>query len=565
MKGLFKMTGRYKLQALAACALTMFAGMQHGLAAPAGLNIPDAGSVSANVDQEREWVPKADDPDIQVDLGRVEDGASDIRIYLNELRFTGEDVPFSTKELKKIVADDVGREVTFADLQRSCRKISDFLHTKGYMTAIAYLPTQDIVDGVVTIDILIGKYGTVAYDNTSELTTGRADGLAHAARTGKIIRKNALDRSILTLNDVPGIRSQVFISPSKTPNRADALFKIITTERCGGITYVDNYGSRFTGRWRIGAGYHWNNLSHVGDQLNIAYLQSFGRGLQSYDVRYELPVGNNGTFAGIEFMRTDYTLGEQFSSIDAYGTSHGWKIYSRTPWKRTLNNNLYWRMEASTTTLSDRMREYGTDSEKHGWALRFGLDGDSRNERSASSYKLMHTVGHINPRNDLARSSMRLADTEGGFQKTTLDLYHIQKFSNRLSMHASFVGQYAWSNLDSSEKFYTAGYHGVRAFPQGESGGDHGFVASAELRWATGNPHWQLAAFYDLGWSKNRNASVAGSDSRTLAGAGIGIIWADNKNSYARIDYAFPLTDHMSNTYGHDIGGTVWFQFVQKI
>ena len=166
MKGLFKMTGRYKMQALAACALTMFAGMQHGLAAPAGLNIPDAGSVSANVDQEREWVPKADDPDIQVDLGRVEDGASDIRIYLNELRFTGEDVPFSTEELKKIVADDVGREVTFADLQRSCRKISDFLHTKGYMTAIAYLPTQDIVDGVVTIDILIGKYGTVAYDNT---------------------------------------------------------------------------------------------------------------------------------------------------------------------------------------------------------------------------------------------------------------------------------------------------------------------------------------------------------------------------------------------------------------
>nr|MCR5558834.1 BamA/TamA family outer membrane protein [Schwartzia sp. (in: firmicutes)] len=173
--------------------------------------------------------------------------------------------------------------------------------------------------------------------------------------------------------------------------------------------------------------------------------------------------------------------------------------------------------------------------------------------------------GHMNSRNDLARSSMKLAGTEGEFQKTTLDLYHIQKFTDRLSMHASFIGQYAWTNLDSSEKFYTAGYHGVRAFPQGEYGGDHGLVASAELRWATGNPHWQLAAFYDLGWAKNRNGSIAGDDSRTLAGAGIGVIWTSNKNSYARMDYAFPLTDRMSNTYGHDIVGTVWFQFVQKI
>ena len=106
-------------------------------------------------------------------------------------------------------------------------------------------------------------------------------------------------------------------------------------------------------------------------------------------------------------------------------------------------------MELSNTTLSDRMRAFDTDSEKHGWAFRFGLDGDSRNVRAASSYKLMHTVGHLNGRNDLARASMRQADTDGEFQKTTLDLYHIQKFSDRLSMHTSFIGQHAWTNLDS--------------------------------------------------------------------------------------------------------------------
>ena len=90
-------------------------------------------------------------------------------------------------------------------------------------------------------------------------------------------------------------------------------------------------------------------------------------------------------------------------------------------------------------------------------------------------------------------------DTDGFWQKTNLDIYHIQRLSNRVNLHASLLAQYAWHNLDSSEKFYIGGYNAVRAFPQGESGGDHGLLASLELRYQTGNPHFQLAAFYDAG------------------------------------------------------------------
>ena len=112
------------------------------------------------------------------------------------------------------------------------------------------------------------------------------------------------------------------------------------------------------------------------------------------------------------------------------------------------------------------MGSFRTDSEKHGDALRFGFRGDSRNSRSASSYKLMQSMGRMYMDSDYAKY-FDYYDTDGFWQKTNLDIYHIQRLSNRVNLHASLLAQYAWHNLDSSEKFYIGGYNAVRAFPQG--------------------------------------------------------------------------------------------------
>ena len=528
--------------------------------------IPDAGSVAAGVNQDREWKPKADEADVKVDLGQPTGKGAEIKLHVNQIRFIGAtNIPEA--DLQALVAPDIKEDISVADLWKIAGKVTEYLHKQGYMASLAVLPEQEIKDNIVTIQVLLGYYDKVGFENESKMTTGRAVGLTHAARPDKLIERKPLDRALLILNDIPGVKGHAFLAPGGRQGTSNIIFRLTTTETDGGVAYIDNYGSRFTGRWRIGGSYHWNNISHVGDQIQIGYLQSFGRGIQNYDFRYELPVGNDGTFAGIEFFRTDYTLGEQYAKYDAYGVSHGWKLYSRTPLKRTLNNNLYFHFAISHTTLTDRMARIPQDSEKHGDALRFGLDGDSRNARSASSYKLMQTMGRMYMDNADAQRNDKSYQTAGFFQKTNLDIYHIQRLNSRFTLHASLTAQYAWKNLDSSEKFYIGGYNAVRAFPQGETGGDHGILGSLELRYQTGNPHFQLAVFYDAGWVKlNRDPLPnATNTTRHLAGAGIGVIFSDNGHSYARLDYAYPLSNRHSDTYGGNISGTWWFQFVQRI
>ena len=55
------------------------------------------------------------------------------------------------------------------------------------------------------------------------------------------------------------------------------------------------------------------------------------------------------------------------------------------------------------------------------------------------------------------------------------------------------------------------------------------------------------------------------SESRYLQGAGLGLIYQQPGDWYARIDCAMPIGDRYSNSYGHDMDGIWWFQAVKKI
>lgn len=78
--------------------------------------------------------------------------------------------------------------------------------------------------------------------------------------------------------------------------------------------------------------------------------------------------------------------------------------------------------------------------------------------------------------------------------------------------------------------------------------------------------HFRLVPFYDAGWvHRDRHPASGSPNARTLAGAGVGLIYTNPGRSYARIDAAFPLSDRYSETAGRNIHSMCWFQFVQYL
>ncbi|ORT99723.1 putative activation/secretion signal peptide protein [Anaerovibrio sp. JC8] len=530
------------------------------------LAMPDAGVISSNINKDREWRPKNDTDEVEVDinLGQQQLADNKIKVKVNEIQLSGNTI-YSTQELLEHVNHFIMPQMTFEDMLKVSQAITDYYRDHGYMTTIAYLPTQNITEGNIRIDVMEGAYDEISFDNTSELVTGRAEGLTHRAKKDRVINKHELDRMLLILNDIPGVKAHGILSPGETRGEANTLFKLTTTERSGGFIYADNFGNTYTGRNRIGVLYHWNNVGHVGDQLQLGYMRSTQRNdLQNYSIKYELPILNFGTFGALEYYRTDYELGGKYRPLHAYGYSDTLRLTTRTPMKRTLDNNLYFRFNAGITRLTDRIGYWDTDSRKHLFGIRFGLDGDYRTKSYASSYKVMHTIGRLVMDTRYAMAG-DVFNTEGFYQKTNFDFYHIQRLNSNLTAHFTLSGQKSWNNLDSSEKFYIAGYNGVRAFPQGEACGDDGVLGSLELRQSLGN-NFQLAAFYDAGWVNVINNNPFGANSsRYLQGVGLGLIYQKSGDWYARIDHARPVGNPYSESYGHDADGIWWFQAVKKI
>jgi hemolysin activation/secretion protein len=98
-----------------------------------------------------------------------------------------------------------------------------------------------------------------------------------------------------------------------------------------------------------------------------------------------------------------------------------------------------------------------------------------------------------------------------------------QRITDKLNVAARLSGQVGDNNLDSSQKFDIGGASGVRAFKQGDSSGDMGWLANVDLHYSV-TDHVVLNTFYDYGHVRyNQDAWDDAINVATRAGAGVGV------------------------------------------
>ena len=161
------------------------------------------------------------------------------------------------------------------------------------------------------------------------------------------------------------------------------------------------------------------------------------------------------------------------------------------------------------------------------------------------------------------------ARTDGGYSKVEFAAARLQTISGPLSLYGWVRGQYAFGNLDTSEKMELGGAYGVRAYPEGEAFGDQGILGTAEARltlnqWLTFVPgQLQAIGFIDAGviefahdpWFAGRNRSKR-------SGVGGGLTWAEPHGFQVRASYAHRLGDQRV-TSGPDRKGRFLVQLVK--
>jgi hemolysin activation/secretion protein len=516
-------------------------------------------------------VPQKAAPEIRIEPRRDQDvsKSEQVKILVKSLQVTGASV-YSEAQLIAVAEFKPESELTLSDLRGMALKITNFYRANGYFVAQAYLPAQDIKDNLVTLAVSEGQYGNITLRNQSNLSDALPNKLLGGLNSGDVIAVAPIESRLLLLSDLPGVNVSSTLVPGASVGTSDLIVNVDPGRRVTGSIDADNAGNRYTGENRLGATVNLNNPLGLGDVASLRVLTT-GEGLNYARASYQMQFGR--ATGGIAYSKLNYSLGEEFKSLQAHGTAEVASIYGSYPLIRSRNNNLNVSLAYDDKTFQDKVDSTLSVTDKKARVLMGSLYGDHSDRLGGggvSAYSLTWSTGTIDIQTPIALASDAAgAQSNGSFNKLGFSASRLQNLSGPFSLYAGIRGQTPSKNLDISEKMELGGMYAVRAYPQGEAYADQGYVLTLEARmllpkYSEQMPgQMQLIGFVDTGSvTINKNPWVAGTNTRTLSGAGVGLSWAANNNFFIRTYYAVKLGDEKP-TSAPDKSGRFWIQAVK--
>lgn len=513
--------------------------------------IPSAGS-------QLQQIPSAPVPDKAAPQFRIEQGTAppatpgdDATVVVNSLRVTNAQA-FSEAELIAATQFKPGSELTLAALRSFAAEIAIYYRRHGYFLAQATLPAQNIVDGAVTIAVVEGQYGKVVLRNQSHLSDALAQRLLEGLNSGDTITIAPLESRLLQLADLPGVNVKSTLAPGASVGASDLIVDVTPGQRVSGSVDADNSGSRYTGAYRSGGTVNFNNPLGQGDVATLRAFTSWD-GLNYGRAAYQLQFGRADV--GIAYTALDYELGREFESLQANGTAQIASLYGRYPLLRSRSGNLFVQVNVDSKSFRDKVdvTTPATVTDKKAQVAMLSLVGDRRDSFGGggfSTYSLTWTSGSLDIESALALSADAItARSNGHYDKVNLNVMRLQSVTDFLAVYAAIQGQVATQNLDVSEKMGLGGANAVRAYPEGETYVDQGYLFNLEARMPLPNVidynvpgQLQLVGFFDSGTGRlSKDSWGTGRNSRTLSGGGLGLNWFEAGSFTVKAYYAHKL------------------------
>jgi len=451
--------------------------------------------------------------------------------------------------------------LTLGLLESIARDITNYYRKNGFILAQAYVPEQKVVKGDVIVKVLEGKLGHVVVEG-NELYGRRILLKPFSGEIDQPVYKPSLESSLLRLTDYPGLSIFGVFRPGAEVGTTDLVVKVKDESHFDGAVQLDNYGSKFTGAYRLRGDLSVNNLTGAADKINASVLQTFDPTNGIYGaLSYERPLNDVRDSVGLGYSRNTYDIGGQLAASGISGTSQVTNLFWRRSFQRGINHNSYGllafaRKDATlsapigtTDKLAVLSGEYDFNSLSADYSgVNVGL---LRLSQGIGGF-----LGSMKGGDDPSASRVGGSGKHSGGNFTKLEFRydHVQRFTANQTLLVTLSGQYSNDLLTSMEQMALGGPTSVRAYPISQYLVDSGYFGSLEWtvrapgfadKHAYGDYTWgkilQVAVFADVAGGTINDPLPTDQDSVSISGVGIGLRINSARFS-AHLDVAKPVT-----------------------
>lgn len=376
--------------------------------------------------------------------------------------------------------------LTLQQLDAIALMVTEYYREKGFILATAFIPEQEVTDGVIRLSVLEGRLGEITVSN-QEIFDSSVISAAFNDEIGKPVTEQGIESALRRINDLPGIQVRGSFSPGDNVGETRLNLGVLEEKSRSTNLLFDNHGAEATGVTRLFATTEWLNIANKGHRLQIGVLRSEGPDSSIYGlINYEMPILNNGrgkvklgastnTFS----VAQSQTIPEIIGETNNFSFSGSYQFVR----SRTFNINL-----ETGYTYKDVLFDVGgistlsTDQQ-------IGVFNVASNFTQLWDDQLLLLSGRVGIEQGQIYAG-ELRDQSTNFTKTlaTINLLKRFKMENWLTKKTSSYNlifkaniQYAEKFLSSVEQFSLGGPTAVRAFGVSDVSVDSGAYAGLEL------------------------------------------------------------------------------------
>lgn len=384
----------------------------------------------------------------------------------------------SREEIQTTLAPYVGKTLSLADLMAAVDALNKLYSDKEMPTARAFLPPQEIKDGLVKIRLVEAHLGEI---RLGELTQVTPEFVRERMRisNGDLMSVTKLENDLMRFNRLHDVQLRASVQPGKGIGTTDVQLEAAEPKRYQFSMFADNAGRYTVGENRLGFTARALGVSGRGD--NLTFTAITGRGSDSYALGYSVPLTNQDIKLDVSYSQGGIKVVEgAFVPLDVSGDSKDFAVGLSKPIVVEAGRllNLYGRLSAK-----ESVSEFGgvTQQNLDLTVLTLGMSSERQEDGAAWTYDVSLNEG------------LKDLGGEASFFALRANAAWMGRFGTRSQVILRGGLQLSPTQLiPSAEQFQLGGSASVRGYSEGLLSGRNGYLISAEWRYALQDPEEYL-------------------------------------------------------------------------
>jgi len=496
-------------------------------------------TLPSQIDQSRQRVPESipglnsnfDFKLESTERSPIPKAVDNIKFKLNDIQIEGSTI-YSEDQLRYLFESLLKRDVVLEDIRAIADKLELKYREKGFFLARVYIPPQQVKKGIVKIKVIEGYISSILVEGANDDLRLSLKNRLSTLLDKKPIDLKSLERALLLLNDLPGIRGSGLLRSGQDFGSTDLVVQVDYASSSG-LLSVNNQSSRALGPVIISSAYQFRSLLSLSDELTLQLgISSDGKELNTESIRYQLPFGHDGFIASVGVISSLARPGASFESLGLQSNVLSTNLSARYPLMRTRSLSVYTELgvnKVSSLTTSQGETLFQENYLTQTAGLQF-IDMRSPLGLSQIGLGLSRASG-------VNAQSPSTSNFDPNLRKYTYNLRHLISFESGIYSQLDVQGQWSYKPLLSGERIAYGGAGIGKGYDPSAIVGDRGVGSSIEAGWShmTLMP-WtdkvgqiQIFGFHDNAKTKTLSSEGATGNEVNLQSSGIGLRWLGNE------------------------------------